>query len=222
MSARVKYDTASLPEKPDLFFETPLWENGLQWIAGIDEAGRGALAGPVSVGIVILPADQDICGVLSGVKDSKQMSPNDRDFWKKQVLLASAGYAVGFADNTEIDRLGIVNAVNLAVRRGLNCLNLIPEHLLIDYFTIPDLMIPQTALIKGDARSLSIAAASILAKTFRDELMVEMDSSYPMYGLASHKGYGTAMHREKIQAFGLSPIHRKSYHLHGQQPILGV
>ena len=126
----------------------------------------------------------------------------------------SAACAVGFSDNGEIDLLGIVGAVYLAAKRALGMLNLTPQHLLLDYFTVPDLTIPQTPLIKGDRRSLSIAAASILAKTYRDQWMVEKDLSHPEYGFARHKGYGTQMHREALQKYGLSSIHRKSYHLH--------
>jgi len=214
MSPRLKFVTAGLPKSPDLLFETALWDRGIQWIAGIDEAGRGALAGPVSVGIVILPANPNISDLLYGVKDSKLMSPKEREYWKTQVLELSAANAVGFSDNIEIDLLGIVGAVYLAAKRALCMLGLTPQHLLLDFFTIPDLTIPQTPLIKGDRRSLSIAAASILAKTYRDQWMVEKDSCNPDYGFARHKGYGTQMHREALQTYGLSSIHRKSYHLH--------
>ncbi len=214
MSRRRKFNVIELPDKPNLSFEIALWEQGIDWIAGIDEAGRGALAGPVTVGVVVLPADPEIGDVLFGVRDSKQMRPNAREYWRTQLLNVSAAYSIGSADNKEIDDLGIVNAENLAIRRALSGLKAAPKHLLLDYFSLPNSPIPQTSLVKGDARSLSIAAASILAKTARDQWMIDADNRYPIYGFAEHKGYGTLRHREALRLHGLSPIHRESYHLH--------
>jgi ribonuclease HII len=207
----VKFDPALLPASPDLSFEIDLWSRGVGAIAGIDEAGRGALAGPVSAAAVILPVDPRIIEQLSGVRDSKQMTPASRQVWAGQITRLAAAWAVGLATNQEIDALGIVPAVRLAIQRALTALPVTPEHLLVDYLDLPDCSLPQTSLVKGDARSLSIASASVLAKTTRDALLLDLDASYPGYGFASHKGYGTAAHRQAIYRLGFTPIHRLTF-----------
>jgi ribonuclease HII len=207
-----KFDRALIPASPDLSFESALWSQGLQFIAGIDEAGRGALAGPVAAGVVILPARQDLPTQLSGVRDSKQMTPDQRAQWAQKLRLIALAWGVGFAKASEIDALGIVPATRLAAQRALQQLSIQPQHLLLDFLQLPQVSLPQTPLVKGDERSLSIAAASILAKTTRDALLCDFERQYPGYGFASHKGYGTAAHRLAIQRLGLSPIHRRSFH----------
>jgi len=197
--------------RPDLNFEIELWEQGLQQVAGMDEAGRGALAGPVAVGVVCLPPDPRLADHLHGVRDSKQLTPQERAHWADLIKAHALTWAVGFASNDEIDRLGIVSAVQLAALRALNALSCEPQHLLIDYFQLPQCSLPQTALIKGDQRCLSIAAASILAKTERDRWMDEIDTLYPQYEFAAHKGYATAIHLERIRRWGACPIHRRSF-----------
>jgi ribonuclease HII len=206
-----KFDRSLLPPSPDLSFEMPLWAVGTSRIAGIDEAGRGALAGPVSAAALILPPRTDLCQTLSGVRDSKEMTPKERQYWAKELRDLALAYGVGFATHQEIDEIGIVPATLLAMRRALELLSESPQHLLIDFLELPDACIPQTNLVKGDARSLSIAAASVLAKTARDELMTCYDLQYPGYGFAEHKGYGTAAHRRAMLCLGPSPIHRFSF-----------
>ncbi len=207
----VKFDLALLPEAPDLCFEQPLWGAGIEWVAGIDEAGRGALAGPVAAASVVLPPDPEMIRTLHGVRDSKQMTPVQRDYWAVRIREAAVSWGVGFASAEEIDILGIVSATRLAVQRAIDTLPVSPQHLLLDYLLLPESPLPQTALIKGDCRSLSIAAASVLAKTARDALMRGLDIDYPGYGFAIHKGYGTAAHRAALAQWGACAIHRKTF-----------
>ncbi len=197
---------------PDLSYETNLWPC-YRHIAGLDEAGRGALAGPVAVGAVILPQDRSsLSRTLAGVRDSKQMSAHERESLAPRIKEAALTWSVGFASAEEIDSQGIVPATRLAALRALSGLSLVPEYLLTDFrLELPQLDLSQTALVKGDALCLSIAAASILAKTSRDQLMCELDLYYQGYGLGKHKGYGTQAHRSALQRLGISPIHRKSF-----------
>ena len=200
---------------PDIVFETELWNNGIQYIAGLDEAGRGALAGPVAVGAVILPNDKSLLSsTLSGARDSKQMTPLMRKSLAPKICEIALAWAVGFATPEEIDLQGIVRATRLAALRALHQFVITPQYLLTDFrLELPQLEISQMSLVKGDARCLSIACASILAKTERDALMRELDAQYPGYGLAKHKGYGTQEHLSAIERLGLSEIHRKTFHL---------
>lgn len=211
MSAR--FDPALLPPSPDLSFEQALWAAGVSRVGGIDEAGRGPLAGPVAAGVVILPPHREIMERLAGVRDSKQMTPAQRQAACGRIQEAALGYAVGFAEAAEIDALGILPATRLAAWRALQALEVTPEHLLLDYLFLPEVELPQTALIKGDCRSLSVAAASVLAKTARDARLVAMEEEYPGYGFARHKGYGTAAHRAALQRLGPCPEHRRSFHI---------
>ncbi len=206
-----KFDLSRLPRWPTLEFERSLWEAGFGCLAGIDEAGRGPLAGPVSAGAVILPPDPAIAGELYGVRDSKQMTPAGRETWAARLKDVALAYGVGFASAAEIDALGILPATRMAVKRALESLPLPPEALLLDYLDLPGDPRPQLSLVKGDARSLSIAAASVLAKTARDALLRELDQQYPGYGFASHKGYGTLEHRLALARLGPCPIHRLTF-----------
>lgn len=201
-------------QNPDLTYETNLWPH-YEHIAGLDEAGRGALAGPVAVGAVILPNDPTLpFQALAGVRDSKQMTPLERESLAPRIKETALTWSVGFASAEEIDMLGIVPATRLAALRALQGLSLSPQYLLTDFrLELPQLDISQTALVKGDALCLSIAAASVLAKTARDELMRELDLQYQGYGLGKHKGYGTQSHRSAMKRMGVSPIHRKSFKL---------
>ena len=200
---------------PDTKFETELWQSGLKHIAGLDEAGRGALAGPVAVGTVILPNDQTLLSTtLSGARDSKQMTPRQRERLALQIKAVALNWSVGFADAHEIDSQGIVRATRLAAIRALHQFSLDPQYLLTDFrLELPQLEISQTSLVKGDTRCLSIACASILAKTERDSLMRELDARHPGYQLGKHKGYGTQAHRSAMKRLGLSDIHRRSFHV---------
>jgi ribonuclease HII len=201
---------------PDLTYEKHLWPH-FRYIAGLDEAGRGALAGPVAVGAVILPQDEGfLLRALAGVRDSKQMTPLERESLAPRIQETAITWYVGLASSAEIDSLGIVRATRLAAVRALEGLTLPPQYLLTDFrLELPHLEIPQTALVKGDALCLSIAAASVLAKTARDALMRELDSQFPDYGLGKHKGYGTLTHRLALKRLGYSSIHRKSFTLKG-------
>jgi ribonuclease HII len=196
---------------PTLEFEDELWKGGFTQIAGIDEAGRGAWAGPVSVGVVILPPDPSLLHTLKGVRDSKLMTPLSRQAWAPLIRLAALAWGVGFASAEEIDSMGILPATRLAAKRALAELTTKADYLLTDYLIFSDLELPQTALVKGDQRSLSVAAASVLAKTARDARMVEFDIEFPGYCFARHKGYGTRIHQEAIKDLGLCRLHRKSF-----------
>ena len=209
MTAR--FDPALLPESPDLSFETPLWQSGVTRVGGVDEAGRGAWAGPVAAGAVVLPPQPEIAARLWGVRDSKQMTPPQREHWAGEIRLAALAWGVGFAAPEEIDTLGIVGATRLAVSRALAELALPPAYLLVDFLQLPAVALPQLALVKGDARSLSIASASVLAKTARDELMTGLEQVYPGYGFARHKGYGTRAHQEALARLGPCAVHRRSF-----------
>ena len=206
-----RIDPGLIPPAPNLEFESALWETGLTAIAGIDEAGRGCLAGPVTAAAVILPASDKITASLDGIKDSKQLNPEERKAARRRIEEISLAWSVGWADNGEIDHMGIAPATRIAIWRAINELPHSPEHLLVDYLTLPDIPLPQTRLVKGDARSLTIAAASILAKTHRDALMEALAVTYPGYGFDKNKGYGTAFHREAIQSLGPCPLHRTSF-----------
>jgi ribonuclease HII len=206
-----RFPVENIPPQPDFSFESELWERGYRLVAGIDEAGRGALAGPVAAGVLIFPPQPDLASRLDGVRDSKQMTPLARQHWAARLNNLALDSAVGFATNGEIDQLGIVPATRLAIQRALEQIKLPIQHLLVDYLKLPDSQIPYTALVKGDARSLSIAAASILAKTARDAHMCDLDRQFPGYGLALHKGYGTLMHRQAIIRLGRSMVHRISF-----------
>ncbi|HMR99942.1 MAG TPA: ribonuclease HII [Anaerolineales bacterium] len=199
--------------KPNLKFETDLWDSGLRFIAGLDEAGRGALAGPVAVGAVILPNDKPLLSrTLSRVRDSKQLTPLQRFSIAPAIKDIALAWSVGFADADEIDSQGIVRATRLAAIRALHQFSITPQYLLTDFrLELPQLDISQTSIVKGDAHCLSIACASILAKTERDALMRELDERHPGYGLAKHKGYGTQAHRSALRRLGMSSVHRRSF-----------
>lgn len=201
--------------KPNTKFESKLWGSGLLYIAGLDEAGRGALAGPVAVGAVILPNDKALLSrTLGRARDSKQLTPLARESLAPRIKETAITWSVGFATADEIDLQGIVRATRLAATRALHQFSISPQYLLTDFrLELPQLDISQTSIVKGDAQCLSIACASILAKTERDALMRELDSRHPGYGLEKHKGYGTQAHRSAMKRLGLSLVHRKTFHV---------
>lgn len=207
----LRIDPDLVPENPQISFELALWTAGLPAVAGIDEAGRGCLAGPVTAAAVILPGTEKILDDLAGVRDSKLLNPVERETLRGRIESCAQAWGIGWASNAEIDRFGIVPATRLAAWRALDQLAVLPDHLLVDYLVLPDIEIPQTRLVKGDMRSLSIAAASILAKTHRDSWMIETDRKYPFYGFLRNKGYGTAPHREALRVHGPCPLHRLSF-----------
>ena len=209
---RRKFNPDDLPPAPNLDFEHEYWLRGCQFIAGIDEAGRGALAGPVFAAAVILPSARvDLIPSLAGVDDSKKLTAIQREQWAARIPYIAVSWSVASSSAEEIDRMGILPATRLAAQRAIQTLSVTPDHLLLDYIRLPALPLPQTPLVKGDARSLSIAAASILAKTARDAHLRTLDNTYPGYGFAAHKGYGTSKHLIALEKLGPTPIHRRSF-----------
>lgn len=181
--------------------------SGCRLICGIDEAGRGPLAGPVVAGAVILPKD---CEIL-WLNDSKKLSPAKREALYDEIMEKAEAVGVGMASPARIDEINILQATYEAMREAVVSLNVTPDILLNDAVTIPDITIPQVPIIKGDAKSVSIAAASIIAKVTRDRLMVQYDEILPGYGFAQHKGYGSREHIEALRRLGPTPIHRQSF-----------
>ena len=202
---RIEKQKARLEEM--LQFERDLWASGKVFIAGVDEVGRGPLAGPVVTAAVILPHDFS----LLGVDDSKKLSPKKRDELFDQIKEAAVCWAIGRREPERIDEINILEATKEAMLDAINALSVRPDHVLIDAVTLKGLQMPQTALIKGDARSVSIAAASIIAKVTRDREMEAMAKVWPGYAFESNKGYGTAVHYEGIKKLGPCPIHRKTF-----------
>ncbi len=198
--------------RPDLKYERVLWIAGHRSVAGIDEAGRGALAGPVVAAAVVLPTERRHLGrSLSGVRDSKRMAPAERDHWAAHIEAIAVAVGVGMAAPAEVDAWGIIGATRTAISRALSNLPIIPDHLLLDYILLPEEELPQTSLARGDSQILSIAAASVIAKVARDRRMVEHGAAYPGYGFEHNKGYGTPRHKAALNVLGPTPIHRMSY-----------
>ncbi len=196
-------------------YENALYEKGVSLIGGIDEVGRGPLAGPVVTACVVLPKDFD----LLGVDDSKKLSEKKREELYDQILERAVAYGIGIVDNNKIDEINILEATKLAMqisyqnanemllKRNFGAL----QHLLVDAVVLKNIPCDQTSLIKGDQKSVSIAAASIVAKVTRDRMMVEWSKEYPWYGFESNKGYSTKLHYQGIAEHGITPIHRKTF-----------
>ncbi len=196
-------------------FERVLWNRGTTRVAGVDEAGRGPLAGPVVAAAAILPskwADAGLPHELEGLNDSKQLTKTQRErFFAFLTSCGQVEFAIAQMDAALIDEINILQATHRAMNDALAKLNPAPQHALVDGRPVRTMRISQTAIVKGDARSYSIAAASVLAKVTRDRLMLEFDRQWPKYGFAEHKGYGTARHLAAISAHGPCPIHRRSF-----------
>lgn len=190
-----------------LRFETELWSRGVSRVAGVDEAGMSPLAGPVVAGAVILAPGLRI----AGVDDSKKLDARTRERLALEIKQRAIAWGVGLVEPDEIDRINIYRAGLLAMRRAVEALSPAPEALLIDARRLPELDLPQQAIVRGDALSFSIAAASIVAKTTRDAIMVALDARYPGYGFAKHKGYPVREHVEALGRLGVCPIHRRSF-----------
>lgn len=193
---------------PDFVFEKEAELNGYKFICGVDEAGRGPLAGPVCAAAVILPLDVEI----EGLNDSKKLTEKKREELFPIIKEKALAFSIAFASVEEIEEFNILNATFIAMNRAIEGLNIPADYALIDGNKIPKgIKIPAGYVIKGDSKSMSIAAASILAKVTRDNLMLEYDEKYPQYEFKKHKGYGTKIHYEKISEYGESPIHRSSF-----------
>ncbi len=198
-----------------LMRERQLWAEGIEHVAGVDEVGVGPLAGPVVAAAVVFPKGAGV----RGVDDSKRLTPARRAELAETIRATCSMWAVAVVAHDEIDRINIYRASLEAMRQAVTGLSARPQHVLVDARTIPGVDIPQEAIIKGDARCHAIAAASILAKTARDLMMTELDSVYPGYGFADHKGYGTREHRDAIRRLGPCAIHRRSFTLFGQADL---
>jgi len=198
--------------------ERQLWRQGYQHVAGVDEVGVGPLAGPVVAAAVLFRSDIRI----AGVDDSKRVPPGTRMRLAAEIRARALGVGVGVVAVEDIDRLNIYHAALEAMRRAVAALALTPDYLLVDARTVPGLTMPQLPIIKGDARSFSIAAASIVAKVTRDTLMTELATLYPEYGFAEHMGYGTPAHLAAIQRYGPCPAHRRSFAPVRQPSLPGI
>ena len=187
-------------------YENELRSNGIKLIAGVDEVGRGPLVGPVVTACVILPDKFN----LEGLTDSKKLSEKKRDFFYDEIKRQAISIGIGIVSNEEIDKINIYEATKVAMKQAISNCDVKPEHVLIDAMKL-DLDIPSTSIIKGDLLSISISAASVIAKVTRDRMMYELDKKYPMYDFKSNKGYPTKKHMEAIKKYGIIPEHRKSY-----------
>ena len=188
-------------------YEKELYEKGIEYIAGIDEAGRGPLCGPVVSAAVILKKGD----YIEGVNDSKKLSEKKREKLFDEIKERAVAIGIGIVDEKTIDEINILEATRLAMKKAVENLEVAPQHVLVDAEKKVPIDVPYTPIIKGDALSVSIAAASIIAKVTRDRMLYEMDKKYPEYGLAKNKGYGTKAHIEAIKQYGLTEIHRKSF-----------
>jgi ribonuclease HII len=196
---------------PSLALEIAHWNSGCRFVAGVDEVGRGAWAGPVVAAAVVLPADVSIADALAGVRDSKTLSPAARERLDLVIRSHAIAVAVGLADARDVDSLGLLPATARAMNQALAGLHLTPDHTLVDGLRMKGLTCDHSAIIRGDSLCLSIAAASIVAKVLRDRLMCALETTYPGYGFAQHKGYGTAEHRAALCRLGPCDQHRLSY-----------
>lgn len=187
--------------------ENSLKEKGFEYIAGVDEAGRGPLAGPVYAAAVILPDGAE----LTGINDSKKLTPKKREELFEKITEIAISYAIFSVDEKEIDEINILNATHKAMNGAVNSLNQKPDYVIIDGNSIKGMEIAHETVVKGDAKSISIAAASILAKVSRDRYIDEMGKVYPEYGFENHKGYGTKAHTDAILKYGVCPIHRRTF-----------
>lgn len=205
------------PKTASLIHERNYYNMGCRSIFGIDEAGRGPWAGPVAAGAVALPLNRrDLPKALAGVRDSKMMTPLQREKLVETIKEVAVTWGVGHATAREIDKMGIVPATKLAMQRALDHAltesNIEPDCLFLDYMLWPERRdIPQVSIVSGDQHSLSIASASVIAKVWRDNFMLELDAEFPQYGFAKHKGYGTKQHRQALEQYGATDFHRQYY-----------
>jgi ribonuclease HII len=206
----------SLPRQevpwPDLQKEIALLEQGYRFVAGLDEAGRGAWAGPVVAAAVILPSNQpNLSAMLAGLCDSKKLNRDKREQFFKLIQKTALAVSVGTAPPEMVDEINVLGATRYAMQQALANLSIPPDYLLLDYLRLPDIDLPQDAFARADNLSLTVAAASVIAKVTRDRLMVEFSQKYPGYDFDRHKGYGTPVHRAALAKQGPCPLHRMSY-----------
>ena len=204
------------PQTSGLAHEWSLAAQGYRAVAGVDEAGRGAWAGPLIAAAVILPAptgaeDVALFAALAGVRDSKALTHEQRERLVPPIVAAARGIGIGSVEAAELDRIGLGTANRLAWARAIAALPLAADYLLLDAFRLPTVALPQTPIVRGETASLSIAAASIVAKVHRDRLLRDLDATFPVYGFARHKGYGTAAHQAALRAHGPCVVHRHSF-----------
>lgn len=198
--------------RPTIDVEAEFWQQGVHVVAGLDEAGRGPWAGPVYAAAVVLPRNPEQLARLGEVRDSKLLSHRQRVRLLEEIQAVAPAVGIGFASSQEIDAVGIVPATCLAMQRALDELTIPPQALIIDALTLPRVGLPQKAFPRADARSLSVAAASIVAKVSRDRWMIESAAArFPGYGFDQHKGYGTKQHQEALDRLGVCPLHRRSF-----------
>jgi ribonuclease HII len=193
--------------------ERKLRAGTLRLIAGVDEAGRGPLAGPVVAAAVIFPPEV----FIAGVNDSKALTPERREELFPVITLAAEGIGIGIVDHETIDEINILQATLLAMKIAVGKLKPVPDHCVVDGTMLPGIRMPATPMVGGDRACFSVAAASIVAKVTRDRLMQELDREFPQYGFARHKGYGTREHMAALRKFGPSPVHRKSFRMPGKE-----
>ena len=199
--------TVEKVEKLDNYiYERDLRKSGVKLIAGVDEVGRGPLVGPVVAACVILPEKFD----LDGLTDSKKLSEKKRNYFYEEINKQALSIGVGIISHNKIDKVNIYEATKLAMKKAIKNCNIVPEHILIDAMPL-DIDIPTTSIIKGDLKSITIAAASVIAKVTRDNMLYKLDKKYPMYDFKNNKGYPTKKHLEAIEKYGIIPEHRKSY-----------
>ena len=208
MKAQASKSETQAPTREE---EMALLRQGYCFIAGLDEAGRGCLAGPVVAAAVILPLADDHLACFAAVRDSKQLVPHVREHLYQVIMQYAVAVGVGVGPVELIDERNILQATKYAMRCALAQLSTPPQALLLDALLLPDIPLPQRAIIKGDSSCLSIAAASIIAKVTRDRLMVQLHEQYPTYGFAQHKGYGTEAHLAALREYGVTPIHRRTF-----------
>ena len=190
-----------------LEIEDKLYSEGYNFVCGVDEAGRGPLCGPVVAAAVILPKDE----YIEGINDSKKLTEKKREKLYDDIMKKAVAVSIGISDVDVIEKVNILNATKLAMKQAIEKLSIKPDYVLIDGNQMIDINIKAETVVSGDAKSLSIAAASIIAKVTRDRMLIEFDKKYPEYGFAKHKGYGTKSHIEAIQKYGLTDIHRSSF-----------
>ena len=190
-----------------LEIEDKLYSEGYNFVCGVDEAGRGPLCGPVVAAAVILPKDE----YIEGVNDSKKLTEKKREKLYDDIMMKAVAASIGISDVDVIEKVNILNATKLAMKQAIEKLSIKPDYVLIDGNQMIDINIKAETVVSGDAKSLPIAAASIIAKVTRDRMLIEFDKKYPEYGFAKHKGYGTKSHIEAIQKYGLTDIHRPSF-----------